>query len=303
MRCSLCSEDSRGQRAIQPVRGGGKAVGRDRRRPLKPMKCKDIQFLLPLYPDNVLDEGEQSLVAGHIDTCPVCRQKLFDFKAIKNNLRAAGRPQFAPVSLDSLRRNIARKAAPAASPMFQALGDRRRWTDVWLMPFAVGSLSTLIIGFTLLWVIVSSEIQPRHSRISPGTSTANTTVLYPYQSPLTPIESDLNPRDYAISRASISQESPSINPRGSLVLLTRNLVDEISDGEVTVIADVHGNGSATIAQVVEPSSDQRAVDELQKALGSDPSVAAFVPASYDQRSEPVRVVFKLQSVSVSTKLR
>ena len=265
------------------------------------MKCKELQFLLPLHSDSVLGEAEQQIVDKHIDSCPVCRQKLFDFKEIRNGLRTAVRPQFPASASEALRRNISARLAPAGNAMFQAVGDKRRWVDVWLMPFAVGSLSTLVLGFTLLWVIVTSEIQPRHSRISANTS-SNTTLLFPYQPPAVSMNSDLSPMEYASSRSAISRESPSINPRGSLVMLTRNLSDEISDEEVTVVADVYGNGSASIAQVIEPSSDKRAVGELQKALDSRLS-AAFVPASYDQRAEPVRVVFKIQSVSVSTRLR
>lgn len=269
------------------------------------MKCRDLQFILPLYSDSALSEEQQSVAAEHLDRCPVCRQKLEDFKEIRNNLRAAVKPQFPPAALQALRRNIAsRVEVQAGRQMFQAVGDRRRWVDVWLMPFAVGSLSTLVLGFTLLWVIVTSEIQPRHSRISSqGTSASNTTILYPFSPRSGAVESDLNAFDYASSRSDYSQESPSINPRGALVRLTRNLVEEIDDGEVTVVADIYGNGSATIAEVIEPSSDGRAVGELQRALESDPSAAAFVPASYDQRTEPMRVVLKIQSVSVSTKLR
>lgn len=188
--------------------------------------------------------------------------------------------------------------------MFQNVGDRRRWVDVWLMPFAVGSVSTLVIGFTLLWVIVANEIQPQAGRFPNRNSTSNTTILYPYSPPTVPVEGDLNPFEYASSRSAWSQESPSINPRGSLVALTKDLLSESKDDEeLTVIAEVYSNGSASIAEVVEPSSDSRAVNELQRALESDPSAAAFVPASYDHRTEPMRVVLKIQSVSVSTKLR
>jgi len=268
------------------------------------MKCKDLQFILPLYSDDVLSESEQKLAAQHLDSCPVCRQKLVDFQEIKNNLRSVRKPHFPAAAAGVLKRNIAlRLAASDPRPMFQAVGESRRWLDVWLMPMTVGSLSTLVFGFTLLWVIVSSEIQP-DGRISASRPAVNTTILYPYSPPTVTIDTDLNPFDYANSRAGFSQESPSINPRGSLVALTRDLINEVSDNdEVTVVADVYGNGSASIAQVVEPSSDSRAVDELERALGSDPSAAAFVPASFDQRSEPMRVVLKFQSVSVNTKLR
>lgn len=269
------------------------------------MKCRDLQFILPLYPDNVLSEAEQSAAAQHMDSCPVCRQKLADLQEIRNHFRAAARPQFSPAAMQALRRKVAsRLEVSGGRQMFQNVGDRRRWVDVWLMPFAVGSLSSLVIGFTLLWVIITNEIQPHAGRMGNRNSTSNTTLLYPYYPPSVPVESDLNPLEYASSRAAWSHESPSINPRGSLVALTKNLLDEVKDDEeLTVIADVYSNGSASIAEVVEPSSDSRAVNELQRALESGQSSAAFVPASYDQRTEPMRVVLKIQSVSVNTRLK
>jgi hypothetical protein len=66
------------------------------------------------------------------------------------------------------------------------------------------------------------------------------------------------------------------------------------------VADVFGNGLAQIAEVVEPSRDRHAVAELQKALDSDPSYAPFVPASYENRPDSVRVVLRFQSVAVNT---
>ena len=266
------------------------------------MKCKDLQFILPIYPDDVLSESEQSLAAQHLDSCPVCRQKLVDLQEIRNSLRSVRKPFYPAAAARALQNEVALRVASAVrAPMFQVVNDRRRWLDVWLMPATIGSLSTIVLGFTLLWIIVSSEIQP-DNRISATRPATNTTILYPYSPPT--VETDLNAFDYASSRLGFSHESPSINPRGPLVALTRDLINEVRDNdEVTVVADVYGNGSASIAEVVEPSSDSRAVDELERALGSDPSVAAFVPASFDQRSEPMRVVLKFQSVSVNTRLK
>lgn len=269
------------------------------------MKCRDLQFILPLYSDNVLSEVELSAAENHLDSCPVCRQKLVDFQDIRNGLRGVGKPAFSLAEMTELKRKVAlRLEVTSGKQMFQNVGDRRRWVDVWLMPFAVGSLSTLVIGFSFLWVIVSNEIRPQTAQGSGSVS--NTTILYPYATgPSVPVESDLNPLEYASSRSAWSHESPSINPNGPLVLLTKNLMNEVKeDDELTVVAEVYGNGSASIAQVVEPSSDQRAVGELERALGSDSSVAAaFVPASYDQRNEPMLVVLKIQTVSVDLHLR
>ncbi len=271
------------------------------------MKCRDLQFILPLYSDNVLSEEELSLAEKHIDSCPVCRQKLADFQEIRNGLRSVAKPQFSLAATQALRQRVSSQLEVVTGrEMFQNVGDRRRWVDVWLMPFAVGSLSTLVLGFSILWIIVSAEIQPiAGPGPGQGSSASNTRIVYPLDLPPSlPVETDLNPLEYASSRSAWSHESPSINPQGSLVALTKNLLNESNeDEELTVIAEVYSNGSATIAEVVEPSSDERAVGELRRALGSDPSVPAFVPASYDHRVEPLRVVLKIQSVSVNTNLR
>ena len=269
------------------------------------MKCRDLQFILPLYSDNVLCEEEVSLAEGHLDTCPVCRQKLVDFQDIRNGLRGVARPAYSLVEMTELKRKVSESLETLnGRQMFQNVGDRRRWVDVWLMPFAVGSLTSLVLGFSLLWMIISNEIRPQ--AVSDSASASNTTLLYPYSpDPSVPVQSDLNPLEYANSRSAWSHESPSINPNGPLVVLTKNLLSEVKDDEeLTVVAEIYGNGSASIAQVVEPSSDQRAVGELERALGSESSVAAaFVPANYDQRIEPMRVVFKIQTVSVNLHLR
>lgn len=305
MRCSLWTESSRGQPVIQLI--SGEEVGTFDRIPLKPMKCKDLQFVLPLYSDDVLSEAEVAQVSEHLDRCPLCRQKLIDFQELRNGLRAVSRPEFSASAMRSLRNNIAERLLTATgTPLFQLVGDRRKWLDVWLMPYAVGSLTTLILSFTMLWVIVTGEIQPQQFRSSnQGGSGSNTAILVPYVAPdFSEVESDLSPMEYASSRSAYSGESPSINPRGALVQLTKTLVqNEVKDNEVVVVADVYGNGVAEITEVVEPSSDGRAIGELRKALGSDPSFAAFVPASFDQRSETTRVVLKIQSVNVNTHLR
>jgi hypothetical protein len=97
-------------------------------------------------------------------------------------------------------------------------------------------------------------------------------------------------------------ESPSVNPQGALIAMTKSVLrGEMRDEEVIIVADVFGNGLARISEVVEPSSDDRIVQELRKALETDPAFAPFVPSSVEGRPESVRVVFMMQSVNVSTR--
>jgi hypothetical protein len=159
-------------------------------------------------------------------------------------------------------------------------------------------MATVTIGLTLLSFMLTSSPVPLSVRDASSRSSNAPVFLTSTSNP------DMSPDEYASSRIAIAGESPSINPRGALVALTKSLVrGEMRDDEVTVVADVFGNGLAQIAEVVEPSRDQRAVAELQRALQSDPSYAPFVTANMDQRSsETIRVVLKIQSVNVDTSL-
>ena len=152
-------------------------------------------------------------------------------------------------------------------------------------------VATVVIGLTLLSLMLTSSPVPLSAR-----ETALDAPVFLASNP------DISPDEYASSRLAISGESPSINPRGALVALTRSLVrGEMRDDEVVVVADVFSNGLAQISEVVEPSHDRKAVEELQKALGSDPSFAPFVSSNLDQRSsDTIRVVLKIQNVNVDT---
>ncbi len=112
----------------------------------------------------------------------------------------------------------------------------------------------------------------------------------------------ISPSDFARTRISVSGESPSVNPQGALIAMTKSFMrGEMRDDEVVIVADVFGNGLARISEVVEPSHDHRVIEALQKALDTDPAYAPFVPSSIENRPESVRVVFRLQSVNVSTR--
>jgi hypothetical protein len=81
--------------------------------------------------------------------------------------------------------------------------------------------------------------------------------------------------------------------------LTETLVGkDLQDDEVVVVADVFENGSARIAEVVEPSRDKKAVKQLETAFESELAYAPFVPADVDARPETMRVIFKIRSINV-----
>lgn len=258
--------------------------------------CEELQFDLPLYFDGSLNTDERSAIDLHLPECPLCRQKLSEFEDLSAGLKAI--PRFvAPDGLvDSIRASIATKlTAASTSPAFHLIERRRSWAEIWTMPLAAGSMASLLFGFVLLALVLNSE--PIAMSPQPVAPSERTTAA------LIPGSVVLSPDDYTYSRVAISGESPTVNPSGALVALTKSLVrGEMRDDEVTVVADVFGNGLAQIAEVVEPSHDANAVEELQKALQSDPAYAPFVPARVDQRSETVRVILKIQNVNVRTRV-
>jgi hypothetical protein len=257
-------------------------------------KCEELQFDLPLYFDGSLNAEERSAIDIHLPECPLCRQKLSEFEDLSKGLKLIPRFSAPDDLVETIRTSVAaRLSVVSSSPTFYLIERRRSWADIWLVPFSVGAMATVVLGFTLLTLVLSAEPTPLTAYTEPSTRTETPVFLAN--------NLDLTPDEYAYTRLAISGESPSINPRGALVALTRSLVrGEMRDDEVVVVADVFGNGLAQIAEVVEPSHDRNAVGELQKALQSDPAYAPFVPATMDQRSETIRVVLKIQNVNVRT---
>ena len=264
------------------------------------MKCEDLQLNLSIYLDNILSGEEQVIVDEHLAKCPLCRQKLSDFQLLRRELRILPRPE-APTSLTAeLRRQAAVKANKERP--YRLNKNFREWLQMRLMPYSVGTVTTLILGFALLWTLLSAANNPPElAKYEP-----NKAVMLTNPGDLDLLNDvELSPADFAAARISVAGDSPSVNPQGALVALTKSILrGKMKDEEVVVVADVFGDGLAQISQVVEPSKDRQAVRELKRALETNPDYAPpFVPANLDQRSKTVRVVLKIQSVNVDTNLQ
>lgn len=269
------------------------------------MKCRDLKFDLPLYSDDILSPAERSELDAHLDICPLCRQALSEYQSLRNDLRALTRPVFAQRTADSIRAAVNSELRPSfGSPSFRLVETRRNWYATWFMPSAIGTFASVVMGLSLVWAILVTAPGPSELRLASSADTTQTVSASSHDlSLLGPDSLDLSPSEYASSRLAVAGESPSINPQGALVALTRSLVrGKMNDDEVVVVAEVFGNGLAKITQVVEPTDDSRAIRQLEKALDSDPTFAPFVPASFDKRSETTRVVLKIQNVNVNTNL-
>ena len=267
------------------------------------MKCTDLQSKLPLYTDRFIGDDEQIMVEGHLKECPLCRQRLAEIREVQNGLRRMPRTEVPAAFKNSLKRVVVSELRSGRNSAIPVSRQMREWLTMGVMPYGVGVVASMLVAFTFISMMYSGlggagslSASMRKNALSDSPLLAAN--KDPLRESATP---DLSQSDYAFSRSDVGGESPSVNPQGALIALTKSLIrGRMKDDEVVVVADVFGDGLAQIAEVVEPSRDRRAVTELQKALDSDPAYAPFVPATLDKRSDSVRVVLRFQSVDVST---
>ncbi len=270
------------------------------------MKCENLQFNLSVYLDDILTAGERADVDKHLAQCPLCRQKTAEFQSLRNSLRVMARPELPNDLLVSVRNRVASETGTIErKPESVFTENFREWLLMRFMPYSVGTVVAVVLTFGLLWILLldADKIGQNNeiARLQPiGKSTV---LLANPNSGLS--EAEFGTANFDAPRLAISGESPSVNPQGALIALTKSFVrGKMKDDEVVVVAEVFGDGLARIDEVVEPSRDRQAVRELENALKSDPNYAPpFVPAHLDQRSDTVRVVFKIQSVNINTHLK
>ena len=261
------------------------------------MKCSELQFDLALYRDCGLDEKQDAAVRAHIDICPLCRHRVSEYNEIGAALRTLSAPNI-PSQIRH-RISVAVSNERAHGTALLSSPDIREWLTMRLMPYCVGVAASVFIGFSFLMMMYSGALQPQT-----GDSAYSNESRFLLANNSSPFEGEdaITPLQFANTRRGFGAESPSVNPSGTLIELTKSLISGgMNDDEVVVVADVYENGLAQITEVVEPSHNSAAVSKLQKALQSDPSDAPFLPTDIEARPQTVRVVFKLQSVSVSTR--
>ena len=265
---------------------------------IKAMKCIELQSNLALYADLHTDEADSRAVKSHLDICPICRQHYSDFREIRAGLQKMRRPELSASRRNTIKRNVRGETHGAAQLPFAP--EIREWLFMRVMPYGVGVLASVAIGLTFLTVLFSETLNPQTVAMERASSmmVAGTHVSF------SDFDIVISPSDYAQTRLAFANESPSINPQGSLIAMTRSLARSgKKNDEVVVVADIFSNGSAEIAEVVEPSHDRGAVAQLEKALYTASAASAFVPTTMENRPDSVRVVLKFQTVDVKTDLK
>jgi Putative zinc-finger len=264
------------------------------------MKCENLQFNLSLYIDNILADDEREIVDEHLAQCPLCRQKLDDFTALRQSLRQISQPVMPKDLLASVKTAMRTELAPSVPQKISYFStDFREFLQMRVMPLTVGTAASLIFGFSFLWILLSGANIQQKTDFSLIDSADQSPVLVARKSNSDDVE--INQVDFVAGRGLVSSESPSINPQGALAAMTKAFVNGKSKGnEVVVVADVFGNGLANIEEVVVPLDNEQAVFELEQALNKDSGDAPFVPAILDRRADSMRVVFKIQRVDINT---
>lgn len=268
------------------------------------MKCRDLQENLALYVDEMLDVKTYADLDNHLSVCSSCQRKLKEFQSLQLDLRAFSRPKIPSDLAFSLQSAVSLELSNNSKkqPFFSVSPDTFEFLKFKVMPFTVATFASLILSISLLYVLLSSK-----NNIEKQTLVAQNTSS---KIMLTPISSNENEftspksyssKNYSSTNLAISGEAPSINPSGALIALTKSMAGgQMKESEVVVVADVFSNGLAKISQVVEPPSNKKTLTDLEKALSSDPDFAPFVPSEIDKRSDNLRIILKIQSVSVNT---
>ncbi len=265
------------------------------------MNCENLQFDLSMYSDDILSENESAGVELHLAQCPLCRQKRDDYAALSRNLRALKRPVVSAELLNKVRNSVAEELpANETSPIVILSDGIQNWFGMRFMSYSIGTAASLMLGFSLLWAILAGDFSRNVDNIASFQNNTNQSILLANANPkIGNLMADGLPPAFL----PISDATPSINPSGALVAVSNSLLrGKMKDEEVVVVADVFSNGLAQIAEVVEPTNNWKTVNELEKALDTDPDFAPFVTSRADQRSDTVRVILKIQRVDVDARI-
>ncbi len=258
------------------------------------MSCEQTQDLLSDYLDGELPPGERAFAETHLDECPVCRVRLEEMRSILRGLSMAARPVAPPDLAASINTALmVKRAARRTPPRVSPREHFRQWIELRLMPYTVGALASVLLFFA-----VSSALRPHFRTLRDITIAARApeNIIFINLGGGYDVNQPVSLMGYVESRTPYGVESPSLNPRGALAELTWTpSPGRPSDDDMVVVADVYGNGSASLAEIVEPPRNPRMIAELEDALRKNP---AFVPASLDQRPQTMRVIFAISKINV-----
>lgn len=260
------------------------------------MLCEETRQSLSVYIDDCVSLPTRVAIDEHLDHCPVCRHEVIELRSLRRSLSLLELPT-PPADLtasitDALAIEAAARRQEPTPSFFQRV---LLFVEPRLMPYSIGSFASVIMFFLMFTALRPHFVALREAALqSSGVIIVQSTAGgYDLYQPVTP-------EDFAASRAPFNVESPTLNPGGALAALTISYARPRANGnddadDMIVVTNVFSNGSASLADVVQPPRDKRMLDDFESALRRD---AAFVPASLDRRPDTMRVVFAVQKVDV-----
>lgn len=262
------------------------------------MSCEEIRQSLSLYVDDCISLPARVAIDEHLDRCPVCRAEVAGLRSLSRSLSLMTRPKPPADLADTISDLLTIEAAARRQAPNPSIGHRlARFLQPRLMPYTVGSFASVIL-FTLMFAALRPHfVALREAALQ--NSGGSVIVLHAY-APGYDLYVPVTPESFAASRAPYAEQSPSLDPDGALAALTRAYSNPRTNyygdaDEMIVVTDVFSNGSASLADVVQPPRDKRMLADFESALRQN---AAFVKASLDRRPDTMRVVFAVQKVDV-----
>jgi hypothetical protein len=220
---------------------------------------------------------------------------MVELRALSRGLRQLSRPNV-PVDLaSSISSALQIEAAARRQTPSRSFKERMAlWAEPRLMPYGVGAMASL-----LLFVSMFVALRPHFEALQRVARESNAVLA------MSSTGFDLNrpvtPEDFSADRAPFAEQSPSLDPKGALAVLTSSYAQPHAAAapqdvdDMIVVADVFSNGSASLAGVVQAPRNRQMLTDFEVALRQS---AAFVPASLDRRPGTMRVVFSVQKVDV-----
>jgi hypothetical protein len=262
------------------------------------MTCQESEKNFTPYLDGALTREAAAALAEHAGACPVCRHRLEATRALVRGLSLMARPA-PPPGLSAAIRDalVIERAARVASPRLSPSERVARWVGARLMPYSVGAVYSAIL-FVAVFGALRQQLVVLRNLAEAQALESGQPVRWADGRGGFDVTRPLSPDLAAAARAAWGPESPTLNPRGALAALTVAPPGDgnPADDDMIVVADVYSNGTASLAEVVEPPRNRQMVEDLQDALRKSP---AFVPASLDRRPQTMRVVFVLQKMNVA----
>ena len=260
------------------------------------MTCEEAQQALSAYVDDDLAFDAHLRFDAHLNSCPVCRAQLAQTRQMLRNLAALERP-IAPVNLSAFisARIAIESSAQIAQPSLSSQEKLVAWLRPRLMPYTIGAFASVIL-FVLVIGALRSQMEALRSLERDALASNARSFSTSREDSRFDVTQPVSTEDFVASRVGYSTESPSLDPRGALAALTWTPSQGAAgDDDMMVVANVYGNGHASLAEVVQAPRNPQMLNELQAALRRNP---AFVPATLDHRPQTMRVVFVLQKIDV-----